>query len=95
MLYTMLVGRYPFHESEPNTLFKKIKLGKYNIPNHISPKVKCLIRNLLRLDASERLAAEEVLQHPWLNSPIEEHGMASSRDFLNDQLVPKWVDPFV
>lgn len=66
MLYTMLIGRYPFQESEPTKLFEKIKLGKFSIPGVASAKAKCLIRNLLRKEASDRLTSHEVLQHPWL-----------------------------
>lgn len=92
MLYTMLIGRYPFQETEPSTLFKKIKLGKYNIPPSMSPMAKCLIRNLLRREAGERLTADEVLRHPWLSNAtsvndLSSH-MVSCRDFANDQLVP-------
>jgi len=66
MLYTLIVGRYPFHDVEPSALFSKIRRGQYTIPDSVSSRAKCLIRNLLRLDPSERLSAEQVLQHPWL-----------------------------
>lgn len=65
MLYTMLVGRYPFHDTEPASLFSKIRRGAYAIPDSISSKAKCLIRALLRMEPSERLTAEEALEHPW------------------------------
>ena len=67
MLYTLIVGRYPFHDVEPSALFSKIRRGQYTIPDSVSSRAKCLIRNLLRLDPSERLSAEQVLQHPWLS----------------------------
>ena len=38
MLYTLLVGRYPFHDSDPSALFSKIRRGQFCIPDHISPK---------------------------------------------------------
>lgn len=93
MLYTLLIGRYPFQESEPTKLFEKIKLGNFSIPNAASSKAKCLIRNLLRRDAQDRLTAEEVLQHPWLklsagSSSPSNSRMVSSRDYVNDHQVP-------
>ena len=91
MLYTMLVGRYPFQESEPTKLFEKIKLGNFSIPSIASAKAKCLIRNLLRREAVDRLTADEVLQHPWLKisySSFNNTRMTSSRDYINDHLVP-------
>ncbi|GFT12700.1 tribbles homolog 2 [Nephila pilipes] len=68
MLYTMLVGRYPFHDTEPSGLFHKIRRGCYTVPDHLSSRAKCLIRSLLRMDPSERLTAEEVLDHPWFRN---------------------------
>ncbi|XP_028667821.1 tribbles homolog 3 [Erpetoichthys calabaricus] len=68
VLYTMLVGRYPFQDAEPAALFSKIRRGTYSIPESLSPKAKCLIRCLLRKNPAERLSASEILLHPWLNS---------------------------
>lgn len=65
ILYTMLVGRYPFHDADPAMLFCKIRRGNYFIPDSLSSHAKCLIRSLLRRDPSERLTAEEVLSHKW------------------------------
>ncbi|KAL8568615.1 hypothetical protein ACOMHN_032271 [Nucella lapillus] len=68
MLYTMLVGRYPFHDSQPLALFGKIRRGHFHIPDSLSPKARCLIRCLLRRDPAERLSAGEILSHPWFQS---------------------------
>ncbi|XP_075438227.1 tribbles homolog 1 [Ascaphus truei] len=87
MLYTLLVGRYPFHDSDPSTLFSKIRRGQYCIPDHISPKARCLIRSLLRREPSERLTAEEILLHPWFNAAAQP-GYADQDTGSTDQLVP-------
>lgn len=68
MLYAMLVGRYPFHDTEHSTLFNKIRGGHYVIPDTISSKAKCLIRCLLRHNPSERLMVDDILRHPWFSS---------------------------
>lgn len=51
-------------------LFNSIQEGKYEFPepewNGISDEAKNLIRGLLVKEASERISAEGVLQHPWL-----------------------------
>ncbi|KAK1157671.1 hypothetical protein AOXY_G23807 [Acipenser oxyrinchus oxyrinchus] len=67
VLYTMLVGRYPFQDVEPAALFSKIRKGVFTIPESLSPKARCLIRNMLRKSPGERLSASETLLHPWLN----------------------------
>ena len=88
MLYTMLIGRYPFHDVEPSALFTKIRRGQYNIPDTISSRAKCLIRSLLRRVPNERLTAEEVLQHPWFNTgtPPIKHSKGDKKEM--DQTVP-------
>ena len=68
ILYTLLVGRYPFHDTNPSVLFCKIRRGTYTIPEHLSPHAKCLIRSLMRLEPTERLTAEEALSHRWFRN---------------------------
>lgn len=68
MLYTILVGRYPFHDVEPGSLFSKIRRGHFNVPETLTPKAKCLIRSILRREPAERLTSREVLEHPWFAS---------------------------
>ena len=72
MLYTMLIGRYPFHDTEPSALFSKIRRGHFSIPDSTSSRAKCLIRCLLRREPELRLTAEQILGHPWFkaNRPV-------------------------
>lgn len=91
MLYTLLVGRYPFHDSDPSALFSKIRRGQFCIPDHVSPKARCLIRSLLRREPSERLAAPEILLHPWFQSVLEP-GHDDSEMGTADQIVPECQD---
>ncbi|XP_069477723.1 tribbles homolog 1 [Ambystoma mexicanum] len=88
MLYTLLVGRYPFHDSDPSALFSKIRRGQFCIPDHVSPKARCLIRSLLRRDPSERLAATEILLHPWFAATLET-GCAEHDTDTSAQVVPE------
>ena len=89
MLYTILVGRYPFHDRDPTALFMKIRRGEFTIPDFVTSRPKCLLRNLLRRDPSERLSASEILQHPWFQCLHRSTNSASKTDSKNqDQLVP-------
>ncbi|KAM5157337.1 tribbles homolog 1 [Mantella aurantiaca] len=87
MLFTLLVGRYPFHDSDPSSLFSKIRRGQFCIPDHVSPKARCLIRSLLRREPSERLMAEDILLHPWFEA-ASQPGLADQEPSNTDQLVP-------
>jgi len=88
MLYAMLLGRYPFHDAEHNTLFNKIRGGHYSIPDTISSKAKCLIRNILRQNPNERLNAGDILEHPWFRCRASRNAEIRSQV---DQLVPQAV----
>ncbi|XP_062897151.1 tribbles homolog 3 [Mobula hypostoma] len=87
VLYTMLVGRYPFQDTEPAALFNKIRRGLFTIPESLSPKARCLIRCLLRRDPADRLTASEILDHPWFNSNFNVPCNPNLAP-LTDQLVP-------
>ncbi|KAG7458127.1 hypothetical protein MATL_G00234860 [Megalops atlanticus] len=87
ILYTLLVGRYPFHDSDPGALFSKIRRGQYCLPEGLSPQAKCLLRSLLRKEPSERLTAAEVLIHPWFQS-AQETGSTEQEAGSADQTVP-------
>jgi tribbles-like protein len=67
ILYTMLVGRYPFHDADPSLLFGKIKRGFFQIPNSVTPTAKCLIKSLLRKNPEERLTTEDLLASSWFH----------------------------
>ncbi|XP_022185443.1 tribbles homolog 2 [Nilaparvata lugens] len=88
ILYTMLVGRYPFNDSEHASLFAKISRGHFVIPDCVSSRAKCLIRSLLRRDPLERLTADDVLLHPWLT---RDERCVNAAAHHNDQIVPEWT----
>ncbi|KAK7073691.1 Tribbles 2, partial [Halocaridina rubra] len=73
MLYTMLVGRYPFHDSDTSSLFAKIRCGEFKVPEWVSSRARHLITALLRRDPARRLAVQDVLSHPWLTRPPRDH----------------------
>ena len=68
ILYTMLIGRYPFHDSDPISLFRMIRNGRYAVPKRaVSEQAECLVRWLLCCDPSRRPSASEILHHPWFD----------------------------
>ncbi|CAM4688043.1 unnamed protein product [Leuciscus chuanchicus] len=90
MLYTILVGRYPFHDVEPSSLFSKIRRGQFSIPETLTPKARCLIRSILRREPAERLTSREILDHPWFSAssgPAATNHGRGEREL--DQMVPE------
>uniref|UniRef100_A0A8D0E2K9 Tribbles pseudokinase 3 n=1 Tax=Salvator merianae TaxID=96440 RepID=A0A8D0E2K9_SALMN len=94
VLYTLLVGCYPFQDTTPISLFSKIRRGCFAVPDDLSPKARCLVRCLLRKDPAERLTAGGILLHPWLHpgGTSEGSGNRSAREQRLEQLVPDVED---
>eukprot|EP00026_Physarum_polycephalum_P002830 Phypoly_transcript_02839.p2 GENE.Phypoly_transcript_02839~~Phypoly_transcript_02839.p2 ORF type:complete len:294 (+),score=99.73 Phypoly_transcript_02839:1695-2576(+) len=95
ILFVLLGGYAPFEDdpkgkvgAEP--LFEKIKKAKYTFDARywkaISEDAKDLIQNLLVVDASKRLTAEQALAHPWM---AKYHNNASKPFASADELSQK------
>lgn len=68
VLFTLLLGRYPFHHPTITIMFAKIARGKFQIPptSYLSIDAKILLRSLIRSRPNERLLPFEILKHNWL-----------------------------
>ena len=55
ILYTLLVGHYPFFDSSRLHLFSKVSSGYYQVPDHVSELVRSLISSLLAYESGSRV----------------------------------------
>jgi serine/threonine protein kinase len=97
ILYTLLVGHYPFFDTDPQVLFTKIRAGYYHLPPTISYIARHLISSLLAYDPSERPSADAIASHPWLIRPpstMTNEEIVASLKHASDQIVPihKMID---
>ncbi|GAB0095690.1 Serine/threonine-protein kinase 40 [Sergentomyia squamirostris] len=62
VLFTMLYSQFPFFETTPAALFKRIKSADYKIPKNskVSEETQFLIKNMLHLNPEERLTSTEI-----------------------------------
>lgn len=74
ILYLMLSGRPPFVGNTENEVLKKISGGNPDLTRgvwaNISEEAKDLIRRMMTLDSSKRISANDVLNHHWIKSHI-------------------------
>jgi serine/threonine protein kinase len=72
ILYTLLIGSFPYAHSDQQTLFRIICSGKFQTSQpeweQIGPEVKDLLRGLLCVDVKERLTAADALNHAWFTA---------------------------
>ncbi len=85
ILYTLLVGNYPFFDSTPQELFSKVRTGYYQVPEHVSYLARSLISSLLTYDPTQRASALAILEHPWFKYIDMETELRS----MSDRTVPK------
>ena len=89
--FLLLSGTVPFSGSNQKELFRSIVAGRYNFGEEwadISEEGKQFVRQLLEVNPSKRLQAEQALDHPWmsladseLNPRILEDASLRIRDF--------------
>lgn len=89
ILYTLLVGHYPFFDPNPQTLFSKIRSGYYQTPDHLSYLARNVISSLLVYEPEQRVPADVILEHPWFTHPSDEiWSPPSPKQQQLDQTVP-------
>ena len=57
-LYAMLVGYLPFEDPNTALLYKKIILGEYEVPEHLSAKAIDALKAILQSNPEQRASIE-------------------------------------
>ena len=92
LLFEFLAGYAPFSGSCPKELYTNIKKLKVNWPVDFPPLAKNLVSKILKLNPSERLSVEEILDHPWFtqNPPLRHvltNYLTDEKEILKSHLV--------
>ena len=66
LLYALLCGYLPFDDDNISNLYRKIKAGRYTVPEWVTPESTKLISQLLQVDPKRRITIEQLMEHPWL-----------------------------
>ena len=96
ILYILLSGHPPFHETQDKGLFSAITSGMFYPMKgppwaKVSPLARDLVTKLLDTDHEKRLSAEKILDHEWfqgdrvvVDRAMEIMGLRESRDSVAD-----------
>lgn len=68
MLYTLLVGRPPFHTQHVKTTLNKVINADYKIPPELSLPAQDLLQKLLCKDPTKRITLKEIMDHPFVTN---------------------------
>lgn len=70
ILYVLLCGYPPFSGASDQQILDAVEKGEYEMSsqewNDISDDAKNLVSQMLELDTSKRITAENALNHPWI-----------------------------
>eukprot|EP00118_Oscarella_pearsei_P028853 m.3109 g.3109 ORF g.3109 m.3109 type:complete len:314 (+) comp9056_c0_seq2:224-1165(+) len=89
ILYAMIVGKYPFYDTNPANMFNLIREGQLELPAHLSHMGKSLVSNMLRVDPKQRSSAKALLNHPWFYKQDSTGLMTVRGKAAVDQTVPE------
>ena len=66
LLYALLNGFLPFDDDNLTVLYRKIKSGKYEVPDWLSQDSEFLLAQLLQTNPSKRITMNRLLKHRWI-----------------------------
>ncbi|KAK9947554.1 hypothetical protein M0R45_003172 [Rubus argutus] len=65
ILYVLMAGYLPFHETNLSTLYKKINAAEFSCPFWFSPGANSLIHKILDPNPKTRIRIEGIRKDPW------------------------------
>ena len=92
LMFEFLAGYPPFFGSCPKELYNNIKKLKIQWPVDFPPLAKNLITKILKINPSERLSINEILDHAWFtqNPPLRHvltNYLTNEKDILKSHLI--------
>ncbi|XP_019167156.1 PREDICTED: CBL-interacting protein kinase 2 [Ipomoea nil] len=65
ILYVMLAGYLPFHDSNLMEMYRKIGKAQFKCPNWFPPEVRKLLSRMLDPNPATRISMAKIREHPW------------------------------
>ena len=92
LMFEFLAGYAPFAGNFQKELYNNIKKLKISWPVDFPPLAKNLITKILKLNPTERLSLDEILDHPWFtqNPPLRNvltNYLTDEKDILKSHLI--------
>ncbi|RWS08738.1 serine/threonine protein kinase-like protein [Dinothrombium tinctorium] len=73
ILYALLCGTLPFDDEHVPSLFRKIKMGIFPIPEYLNKSVVSLLVSTLQVDPIKRATIEDIKNHEWFKKDLPDY----------------------
>ncbi|KAG9021256.1 hypothetical protein FS842_006732 [Serendipita sp. 407] len=98
ILYALLTSRLPFDDPNVNNVLKKVRDGRFAIPDWVVPETKDLLLRMLAVNIEKRISLCDIFRHPLLQietpgiilppAPnVDEYAMQVPRDDIDPDLL--------
>ncbi|RRT67015.1 hypothetical protein B296_00029473 [Ensete ventricosum] len=87
ILYVLLAGCLPFHDSNLIDMYKKITKGDFRCPHRFPSDVRKLLARLLEPNPNARITIEQLVESPWFQKgfkPVAARARSESLPNLRD-----------
>ncbi|KAK6943249.1 Protein kinase domain [Dillenia turbinata] len=75
ILYVLLAGYLPFHDSNLMEMYRKIGKAEFKFPNWFNPEVRRLISKILDPNPSTRISMAKIMENSWFQRGFDpKHG---------------------
>jgi len=81
VLFGMLAGRLPFEGQTESQLYAKIRRAQFKFPGGVPELPRRVVSGILRVDATARPTAAQVVQHRWVTSQDIDEAEHSAEGF--------------
>ncbi|OMO53108.1 hypothetical protein CCACVL1_28876 [Corchorus capsularis] len=70
VLYVLLAGYLPFHDSNLMEMYRKIGKGEFKFPNWFTPEVRRLLSKILDPNPSSRISMDKIMENSWFRKGL-------------------------
>ncbi|EEF28664.1 CBL-interacting serine/threonine-protein kinase, putative [Ricinus communis] len=87
ILFVLLAGYLPFHDSNLMELYRKIGKAEFKFPNWFAPEVRKLLSKILDPNPSTRISMARIMENSWFRKGLEPRPLISEIDTTEPALV--------
>jgi serine/threonine protein kinase len=80
MCYEMIMGKRLFTGRNIKDLYKKVEVGNYSLPTHLSKEIVSFLNGMLQYDSKKRLSSKQLMNHAFLTKPFSELNKMNLKD---------------